>query len=123
MRAEDTISPDLLTELDQRLPRRRAVLIGFPLFVYRQLMTIPALQQHGLAFAVTLVAVSLFAFSYGLWVLLLGPNVFMRLASATRAWQDFQRRSSHSKLNNVDVSSTDGTDGESRRMGPEDSVL
>jgi hypothetical protein len=80
-----------------------AVLIGFPLFVYRQLMTIPALQLQGLAFAVTLVAVSLCVFPYGLWVVLRGPNVFARLASAIRAWQNLRRRKSNSELNDFDV--------------------
>jgi len=61
-----------------------AVWIGCPLYVYRQLMAIPVLKLRELKLVVVLVAVSLFVLTYGLWVVLRGPDVFSRLASAIR---------------------------------------
>jgi hypothetical protein len=73
-----------------------AVWIGFPLFVYRQLMAIPELELRELELVVILVPVLLFVLPYGLWVVLRGPVVFSRLASAIRACQNLRWRKSSS---------------------------
>ncbi len=69
-------------------------LIGFPSFIYRQLILLPKIEPYELAFVVILVAIPFFALPYGLWVVLRGPNVFKRLVSAIRAWKDLRLQNS-----------------------------
>lgn len=90
-----------------------AVMIGCPLFFYRQLMATPRLERWEVTFVFSLLASSLFVLPYGLWVIFRGPDVSTRLASSIRAWRDLRRRNSNSDVSLFDLRSTDRTDGES----------